>query len=77
MQCWQREQPAEGVYRFCGRMAGTDHTAKVPSIPTIYVDKRLMPEAVVVANATCCSTCQPQPEPIDMAVVYQAAACHI
>lgn len=70
MLCFQCDETARGVCRFCGRAICPKHQASMPYILTLYVGKEQMPKAIVVADALFCGTCQPQPEPIEMPELY-------
>ena len=70
MECFLCGQPAQGVFRFCGRAICQDHFHPMPFILTVYVGKQSIPKAVVVADALFCGQCKPQPEPIEMPEIY-------
>ena len=70
MQCWQCEEPARGVCRFCGRAVCHEHASEMPFVLTIYVGADSTPKAVVVADALYCGQCKPQPEPIAMPELF-------
>ena len=70
MQCWQCEEPARGVCRFCDRAVCREHASEMPFVLTIYVGAENTPKAVVVADALYCGQCKPQPEPIEMPELF-------
>lgn len=70
MVCYQCNEPAVGICKFCGRGVCHDCHSKMPVILSVYVGANQTPKTIVVADALWCGQCKPQPEPIAMPEIY-------
>jgi hypothetical protein len=70
MVCYQCNEEAVGICKFCGRAVCRDCHSEMPVILSVYVGANQTPKTIVVADALWCGKCQPQPEPIAMPEIY-------
>ncbi len=66
MNCWQCNQPAQAVCRFCGRAVCKGHAQTMNYIVSVYPsESKKVLKSLVVADAIFCGICKPQPEPLE------------
>jgi len=70
MKCWQCENEARAVCKFCGRAVCREHATKMPTFIAMFLGQNDTPKGLVVADAIWCGLCELQPEAIGMPELY-------
>jgi len=70
MLCWECDQPARAVCKFCGRGVCKQHAKTMPIFIAMFLGDDQTPKGLAVANVIWCGICEPQPEAIPMPELY-------